>query len=56
MHRDAARATPLHINMTVPIEDVAGTIKDLIRQGKVLHFGLSELSARRRRGRRPSIS
>src|SRR4029077_4554707 len=26
----------------VPIEDVAGTVKDLIRQGKVRHFGLSE--------------
>jgi aryl-alcohol dehydrogenase-like predicted oxidoreductase len=30
----------------VPIEDVAGAIKDLIRQGKVLHFGLSEASAK----------
>lgn len=26
----------------VPIEDVAGTVKDLIRAGKVRHFGLSE--------------
>jgi aryl-alcohol dehydrogenase-like predicted oxidoreductase len=26
----------------VPIEDVAGALKDLIRQGKVKHFGLSE--------------
>jgi aryl-alcohol dehydrogenase-like predicted oxidoreductase len=26
----------------VPMEDVAGTVKDLIRQGKVKHFGLSE--------------
>jgi len=26
----------------VPIEDVAGTIKDLIQEGKVKHFGLSE--------------
>jgi aryl-alcohol dehydrogenase-like predicted oxidoreductase len=26
----------------VPIEDVAGTVGDLIREGKVLHFGLSE--------------
>src|SRR5437763_4552068 len=26
----------------VPIEDVAGAVKDLIRQGKVKHFGLSE--------------
>jgi aryl-alcohol dehydrogenase-like predicted oxidoreductase len=30
----------------VPIEDVAGAIKDLIKEGKVLHFGLSEASAR----------
>ncbi|AOE84778.1 aldo/keto reductase [Pseudomonas sp. TCU-HL1] len=34
------------VDLTVPIEDVAGTIKDLIREGKVLHFGLSEASAR----------
>ena len=30
----------------VPIEDVAGAVKLLIQQGKVLHFGLSEPSAR----------
>lgn len=29
----------------VPMEDVAGTVKDLIQQGKVRHFGLSEASA-----------
>lgn len=29
----------------VPIEDVAGTVKDLIRQGKVKHFGMSEAGA-----------
>lgn len=29
----------------VPIEDVAGTVKDLIEQGKVRHFGLSEAGA-----------
>jgi aryl-alcohol dehydrogenase-like predicted oxidoreductase len=29
----------------VPIEDVAGAIKDLIRAGKVKHFGLSEANA-----------
>jgi len=28
----------------VPIEDVAGTVKELIKQGKVKHFGLSEAS------------
>ena len=33
------------VDPSVPIEDVAGAIKDLIRQGKVLHFGLSEASA-----------
>jgi aryl-alcohol dehydrogenase-like predicted oxidoreductase len=30
------------VDPMVPIEDVAGTVKDLIAQGKVLHFGLSE--------------
>jgi aryl-alcohol dehydrogenase-like predicted oxidoreductase len=30
------------VDPTVPIEDVAGTVKDLIQQGKVRHFGLSE--------------
>ena len=30
------------VDPQVPIEDVVGTIKDLIRQGKVLHYGLSE--------------
>jgi aryl-alcohol dehydrogenase-like predicted oxidoreductase len=30
------------IDPTVPIEDVAGTVKDLIKEGKVLNFGLSE--------------
>lgn len=29
----------------VPMEDVAGTVKDLIQQGKVKHFGLSESNA-----------
>lgn len=30
------------VDTTVPIEDVAGTVKDLIKEGKVKHFGLSE--------------
>ena len=34
------------VDPNVPIEDVAGAVKDLIRQGKVLHFGLSEPSAK----------
>jgi aryl-alcohol dehydrogenase-like predicted oxidoreductase len=34
------------VDPEVPIEDVAGAIKDLINEGKVLHFGLSEASAR----------
>ena len=34
------------VDPKVPIEDVAGAIKDLIAEGKVLHFGLSEASAR----------
>lgn len=34
------------VDPAVPIEDVAGTVGDLIREGKVRHFGLSEPSAR----------
>jgi aryl-alcohol dehydrogenase-like predicted oxidoreductase len=30
------------VDPKVPIEDVAGTVRDLIREGKVKHFGLSE--------------
>jgi len=30
------------VDSNVPIEDVAGAVKDLIQQGKVKHFGLSE--------------
>src|SRR5437773_4925510 len=33
------------VDPDVPIEDVAGTVKDLIREGKVKHFGLSEAGA-----------
>jgi len=33
------------VDRNVPIEDVAGTVKELIRQGKVKHFGLSEAKA-----------
>lgn len=34
------------VDPNVPMEEVAGTVKDLIAEGKVLHFGLSEASAR----------
>ena len=33
------------VDPNVPIEDVAGAVKDLIRDGKVKHFGLSEAGA-----------
>jgi aryl-alcohol dehydrogenase-like predicted oxidoreductase len=33
------------VDPDVPIEDVAGAVKDLIREGKVKHFGLSEAAA-----------
>ncbi len=33
------------VDPDVPIEDVAGTVKDLIREGKVGHFGMSEAGA-----------
>lgn len=34
------------VDPDVPIEDVAGTVKDLIAEGKVKHFGLSEAGAK----------
>ncbi|HEY5996249.1 MAG TPA: aldo/keto reductase, partial [Candidatus Deferrimicrobiaceae bacterium] len=34
------------VDPDVPIEDVAGAVKDLIREGKVRHFGLSEAGVR----------
>jgi aryl-alcohol dehydrogenase-like predicted oxidoreductase len=33
------------VDLNVPIEDVAGAVKELIQQGKVKHFGLSEAGA-----------
>src|ERR1041385_7547944 len=33
------------VDLEVPIEDVAGAVKDLIREGKVKHFGMSEASS-----------
>jgi aryl-alcohol dehydrogenase-like predicted oxidoreductase len=33
------------VDPNVPIEEVAGTVKDLIREGKVKHFGMSEAGA-----------
>jgi aryl-alcohol dehydrogenase-like predicted oxidoreductase len=33
------------VDPDVPIEDVAGAVKDLIQAGKVKHWGLSEASA-----------
>jgi aryl-alcohol dehydrogenase-like predicted oxidoreductase len=33
------------VDQNVPIEEVAGAVKDLIREGKVKHFGLSEAGA-----------
>jgi aryl-alcohol dehydrogenase-like predicted oxidoreductase len=34
------------VDPNVPIEDVAGTVKELIRSGKVKHFGMSEAAAK----------
>ena len=34
------------VDPKIPMEDVAGTVKELIQEGKVLHFGLSEASAK----------
>jgi aryl-alcohol dehydrogenase-like predicted oxidoreductase len=38
------------VDPNVPIEAVAGTVRDLIREGKVKHFGLSEAGAQTVRG------
>ena len=42
------------VDPNVPIEDVAGAVKDLIREGKVKHFGLSEAGVRTSAARMPS--
>src|SRR3954447_2682274 len=34
------------VDLEVPIEDVAGAVKELIQEGKVKHFGLSEAAAK----------
>ena len=33
------------VDPNIPIEDVAGTVKDLISEGKVMHFGMSEANS-----------
>jgi aryl-alcohol dehydrogenase-like predicted oxidoreductase len=33
------------VDLNIPIEEVAGTVKDLVQEGKVKHFGLSEAGA-----------
>jgi aryl-alcohol dehydrogenase-like predicted oxidoreductase len=38
------------VDPNVPMEDVAGTVRDLIREGKVGHFGLSEAGVKSIRG------
>jgi len=49
LHRLKVDAIDLYyqhrVDPNVPIEDVAGAVKELIRQGKVKHFGLSEAGA-----------
>ncbi len=47
LKRDAIDLFYQHrVDPNVPIEDVAGAVKDLIQQGKVKHFGLSEAGVR----------
>ena len=46
LHVDALDLFYQHrVDPAVPIEEVAGTVRDLIREGKVRHFGLSEAGA-----------
>lgn len=42
------------VDPDVPMEDVVGTVKDLIAQGKVMHFGMSEASVQSIRKAMPS--
>ncbi len=42
------------VDPNVPIEDVAGAVKELIQQGKVKHFGLSEAGVKQSAARTPS--
>ena len=39
-------AVPARVNPDVPIEEVAGAVKELIEAGKVKHFGMSEAAAK----------
>src|ERR1700747_3256059 len=44
--RATTRRWPMVLpSLNVPIEDVAGTVKDFVKQGKVQHFGLCEVGA-----------
>src|SRR5438309_6113 len=43
------------VDPNVPIEDVAGTVKELVQQGKVKHFGLSEAGAQTIRQAHPVL-
>lgn len=43
------------VDPDVPMEEVAGTVKILMQEGKVLHWGLSEASARSIRRHMPSV-
>jgi aryl-alcohol dehydrogenase-like predicted oxidoreductase len=46
LHTDVIDLLYQHrVDPNVPIEDVAGTVKELIKEGKVKHFGLSEAGA-----------
>jgi aryl-alcohol dehydrogenase-like predicted oxidoreductase len=44
------------VDPNVPIEEVAGTVRDLIQEGKVKHFGMSEAGAANMRFSRPRLS
>jgi len=44
-HLVQVRGPDWTVDPDVPIEDVAGAVKELIQEGKVRHFGLSEANA-----------
>ena len=47
LHTDHLDLYYIHrIDMTVPIEETAGAMKELMEQGKITHWGLSEAQRR----------
>ena len=55
-HRSTCSTSTASTQMCLPVEDVVGTVGELIHEGKVRHFGLSEESSVTSADRRPAAS